>query len=54
MTPTEVEAKLNQFLSLPAETEWIEFKEAKTSHDLKSALTFIVESVNLDPNMVSG
>ena len=28
MTPAELQAKLTEFLSLPAETEWIEFKEA--------------------------
>ena len=29
MTPAEVEAKLDELLKLPAETEWVEFKEAK-------------------------
>jgi len=29
MTPAELQAKLTEFLSLPAETEWVEFKEAK-------------------------
>ncbi|TWU02223.1 RNA-binding domain-containing protein [Stieleria varia] len=30
MTPTELQSKLTEFLSLPAETEWLEFKEAKS------------------------
>lgn len=29
MTPVELQAKLTEFLSLPAESEWVEFKEAK-------------------------
>ena len=29
MTPTELQSMLTEFLSLPAETEWLEFKEAK-------------------------
>lgn len=33
MTPAELQAKLTEFLSLPAETEWIEFKEAKNNYD---------------------
>jgi ATP-dependent DNA helicase RecG len=33
MTPTEIEAKLTEFLLLPGETEWIEFKEAKANID---------------------
>ncbi len=33
MTPGELQAKLTEFLSLPAETEWVEFKEAKNSYD---------------------
>jgi ATP-dependent DNA helicase RecG len=31
MTPAEVEAKLDELLKLPAETEWVEFKEAKNT-----------------------
>lgn len=31
MTPAEVEAKLDELLRLPAETEWVEFKEAKNT-----------------------
>jgi ATP-dependent DNA helicase RecG len=31
MTPSEVEAKLDELLKLPAETEWVEFKEAKNT-----------------------
>ena len=34
MTPAEQQAKLAEFLSLPAETEWVEFKEAKNNYDL--------------------
>jgi len=34
MTPADVEAKLDELLRLPAETEWVEFKEAKSSYDL--------------------
>ena len=33
MTPVELQATLNEFLSLPAETEWVEFKEAKNKFD---------------------
>ena len=33
MTPAELHAKLTEFLSLPAETEWVEFKEAKNNYD---------------------
>lgn len=33
MTPYELQAKLTEFLSLPAETEWVEFKEAKNNYD---------------------
>lgn len=34
MTPAEVEATLDELLRLPAETEWVEFKEAKNGYDL--------------------
>ena len=33
MTPAELRAKLKELMNLPAETEWVEFKEAKTSFD---------------------
>lgn len=33
MTPADLQTKLTEFLLLPAETEWIEFKEAKTNLD---------------------
>ena len=33
MTPAELKAKLDELLKLPAETEWVEFKEAKTNFD---------------------
>ena len=33
MTPAELQAKLTEFLALPAETEWVEFKEAKNNYD---------------------
>lgn len=35
MTDAELLTKLTGFLALPAETEWVEFKEAKTSFDLE-------------------
>jgi ATP-dependent DNA helicase RecG len=33
MTPAELKAKLDELLKLPAETEWVEFKETKTNFD---------------------
>ena len=33
MTPAELKAKLDELLRLPAETEWVEFKEAKANFD---------------------
>ncbi len=33
MTPAELQAKLTELLTLPAETEWVEFKEAKNGYD---------------------
>ena len=33
MTPAELDAKLTELLALPAETEWVEFKEAKNNFD---------------------
>ncbi|MEO8498099.1 MAG: RNA-binding domain-containing protein [Planctomycetota bacterium] len=33
MTPAELQVKLTEFLSLPAESEWVEFKEAKSNFD---------------------
>ena len=33
MTPADLQAKLAELMALPAETEWVEFKEAKTSFD---------------------
>jgi ATP-dependent DNA helicase RecG len=33
MNPADLQAKLREFLSLPAETEWVEFKEAKNNYD---------------------
>ena len=33
MMPVELKAKLDELLKLPAETEWVEFKEAKTNFD---------------------
>jgi hypothetical protein len=35
MTHAELMAKLEEFRKLPAETEWLEFKEAKSNHDFK-------------------
>ncbi len=33
MTPAELHAKLNELMALPAETEWVEFKEARGNYD---------------------
>jgi ATP-dependent DNA helicase RecG len=33
MTPADLKAKLDDLLRLPAETEWVEFKEAKSNLD---------------------
>jgi len=33
MTPAELKTKLDELLKLPAETEWVEFKEAKSNFD---------------------
>ena len=33
MTPAELKAKLDEMMMLPAETEWVEFKEAKNDYD---------------------
>ena len=33
MTLTELQAKLDELITLPAETEWVEFKEAKNNFD---------------------
>jgi hypothetical protein len=33
MTPTDLQVKLDSLLRLPAETEWVEFKEAKSNFD---------------------
>ena len=33
MTPADLKTKLDKLLKLPAETEWVEFKEAKTNFD---------------------
>ena len=33
MSPTQLQAKLREFLALPSETEWVEFKEAKYNYD---------------------
>ena len=33
MTPAELQLKLNELMALPAETEWVEFKEAKNNFD---------------------
>ena len=33
MTPAGLQAKLAELMALPAETEWVEFKEAKTSFE---------------------
>ena len=29
MTPDELQARLDELMALPAETEWVEFKEAR-------------------------
>lgn len=33
MTPDELRAKLQEFMALPSEAEWVEFKEAKNNFD---------------------
>ncbi len=33
MTPAELQSKLDELTALPAETEWVEFKEAKSNFD---------------------
>jgi len=33
VSPTQLQAKLREFLALPSETEWVEFKEAKNNYD---------------------
>lgn len=33
MTPAQLDAKLTELMGLPAETEWVEFKEAKNNYD---------------------
>ena len=33
MTPAELQQKLNELMALPAETEYVEFKEAKLNFD---------------------
>jgi ATP-dependent DNA helicase RecG len=33
MTPNELQSKLQEFMNLPSETEWLEFKEAKSNFD---------------------
>jgi len=35
MTPEEARGKLSELMALPAETEWIEFKEAKNNFDFE-------------------
>ena len=35
MTQSELERLLDELLSLPAETEWVEFKEAKNNYDFR-------------------
>ena len=33
MKPDEIERKLQELIILPSETEWVEFKEAKSNFD---------------------
>ena len=33
MTPDELQSKLQELMNLPSETEWLEFKEAKSNFD---------------------
>ena len=42
MTPAELQAKLHELMALPAETEWIEFKEAKNTFSLEKGLRWRV------------
>ena len=46
MTPAELQAKLDELLKLPAETEWVELKEAKTSFDSDDLGKYFVSLCN--------
>jgi ATP-dependent DNA helicase RecG len=50
MTPAELQSKLNELMALPAETEWVEFKEAKNNfdfHDLGKYFSALSNEANL-------
>ena len=46
MTPADLKAKLDELLRLPAETEWVEFKEAKTNFDFDDLGQYFVALCN--------
>jgi Predicted transcriptional regulator containing an HTH domain and an uncharacterized domain shared with the mammalian protein Schlafen len=51
MTPEEFKAKLEEMMALPAETEWIEFKEAKNNYnfnDLGKYFSALSNEANLN------
>jgi len=51
MTPEELKAKLKEMVALPAETEWIEFKEAKNNYnfnDLGKYFSALSNEANLN------
>jgi ATP-dependent DNA helicase RecG len=51
MTPEELKAKLEEMMALPAETEWIEFKEAKNNYnfnDLGKYFSALSNEANLN------
>lgn len=46
MTEAELKAKLDELLKLPAETEWVEFKEAKLNFDFDDLGKYFVALCN--------
>ncbi|MDA1277767.1 MAG: transcriptional regulator, partial [Verrucomicrobia bacterium] len=46
MTEAELKTKLADLLRLPAETEWVEFKEAKSNFDFDDLGKYFVALCN--------
>ena len=46
MTPADLKNKLDELLRLPAETEWVEFKEAKSNFDFDDLGKYLVALCN--------
>jgi len=46
MTPADLKAKLDELLKLPAETEWVEFKGAKSNFDFDDLGKYFVALCN--------